>query len=64
MLDIPPALHTPIFAIARMSGWAAHRMEELYGAARIIRPAYRSYMGDYDYVPIAQRACDVPIVGI
>ncbi|WP_282741212.1 citrate/2-methylcitrate synthase [Olsenella uli] len=56
MLDIPRDLYTPIFALARMSGWAAHRMEELYGPARIIRPAYNSYMTDQSYVPLAERA--------
>ncbi len=56
MLGIPKDLFTPIFAIARMSGWAAHRMEELYGPARIIRPAYNSYMEHREYVPIDQRS--------
>ena len=55
MLGIPQDMFTPIFAIARMAGWAAHRMEELYGPARIIRPAYNSYMDDKEYEPIAAR---------
>ena len=55
MLGIPQDMFTPIFAIARMAGWAAHRMEELYGSARIIRPAYNSYMEDMKYVPLAKR---------
>lgn len=55
MLDIPADLFTPIFAIARMAGWAAHRMEELYGPQRIIRPAYNSYFETRAYVPLAQR---------
>nr|WP_314784220.1 citrate/2-methylcitrate synthase [Olsenella uli] len=55
MLGIPRDLYTPIFALARMSGWAAHRMEELYGPARIIRPAYRSVRDDSVYVPIGER---------
>ena len=55
MLGIPQDMFTPIFAIARMAGWAAHRMEELYGSARIIRPAYNSYMEDQLYVPLAER---------
>ncbi len=55
MLDIPPSLHTPIFAMARLSGWAAHRMEELYGAARIIRPAYRCILTERSYKPLAER---------
>jgi citrate synthase len=55
MLGIPQDLFTPIFAIARLSGWTAHRLEELYGASRIIRPAYRSVMDDRTYVPLAER---------
>lgn len=55
MLGIPQDLFTPIFAIARMAGWAAHRMEELYGSARIIRPAYNSIMREQAYVPLAER---------
>ncbi len=55
MLRIPQDLFTPIFAIARMAGWAAHRMEELYGAARIIRPAYNSYMDSRTYKTLSKR---------
>ena len=55
MLGIPQDMFTPIFAIARMAGWAAHRMEELYGPARIIRPAYNSYMEEKEYEPISLR---------
>ncbi len=55
MLGIPRDLFTPLFAMARLSGWAAHRMEELYGPARIIRPAYSTYTEDKDYVPIEAR---------
>ena len=40
MLDLPMELYTPIFAIARIAGWSAHRMEELAGGGKIIRPAY------------------------
>ena len=42
MLGIPKDLFTPLFACARMAGWAAHRFEEIYGAARIMRPAYQA----------------------
>lgn len=56
MLGIPQEMYTPIFAIARMAGWASHRMEELYGSSRIIRPAYNSYMPENEYVPIDKRA--------
>ena len=57
MLGVPQDLYTPIFAIARMAGWVAHRMEELYGdgSGRIIRPAYNSYLTEQTYVPIAER---------
>lgn len=56
MLGVPDDLFTPLFAVARMAGWAAHRMEELYGANRIIRPAYVSVMEQHDYVPLNDRA--------
>ncbi len=56
MLGIPQDLFTPIFAIARMAGWAAHRMEELYGSARIIRPAYRAVINESSYAPLADRS--------
>ena len=56
MLGIPQDLYTPIFAMARLAGWTAHRMEELYGAGRIIRPAYNSIMPNSDtYVPLSER---------
>lgn len=55
MLGVPKDMYTPIFAIARMAGWAAHRMEELYGSGRIIRPAYKSVAEHHDYVPIGER---------
>ncbi|MBQ9059073.1 MAG: citrate synthase [Atopobiaceae bacterium] len=64
MLGIPQDMYTPIFAIARLAGWAAHRLEELYGAARIIRPAYRSVMSSQPYVPLAQRTLnDIELFG-
>ena len=44
MLDIPIELYTPLFAIARIVGWSAHRLEEIIGMGKIIRPAYRSIM--------------------
>ena len=55
MLGIPETLFTPLFAVARTAGWAAHRMEELFGARRITRPAYNSMMEDMTYVPIDER---------
>lgn len=56
MLGIPQALYTPMFATARMAGWAAHRFEELVSGKRIIRPAYKSVSHRRDYVPLASRA--------
>jgi citrate synthase len=55
MLDLPTELYTPIFAIARMAGWSAHRMEELINQGKIIRPAYKSVAPAREYVPIAER---------
>jgi citrate synthase len=55
MLGIPRELFTPLFAIARISGWCAHRLEELMNSSRIIRPAYK-YVGHHvDYVPMKDR---------
>lgn len=56
MMDIPEDLYTPLFACARMAGWAAHRFEEIVSGKRIIRPAYRNM--DYDsheYIRITDR---------
>ncbi|MCM1023410.1 MAG: citrate/2-methylcitrate synthase [Prevotella sp.] len=55
MLRLPPELYTPIFAIARISGWSAHRIEELLVAGKIIRPAYRAVQEHRDYVPVSGR---------
>lgn len=55
MLGIPEELFTPIFAIARTSGWCAHRLEELVNKGKIIRPAYK-YVGTHcDYVEMDER---------
>lgn len=55
MLGIPEELFTPIFAIARISGWSAHRLEELLNGNKIIRPAYK-YVGQHvDYISIKER---------
>lgn len=48
MLDIPVELYTPLFAIARIVGWSAHRLEEMVGMNKIIRPAYRSVMEEIE----------------
>lgn len=55
MLEIPQTLFTPMFAVARTAGWAAHRMEELICAHRIIRPAYLSVLEPGAYIPLAER---------
>ena len=55
MLGIPVELYTPIFAVARIVGWSAHRMEELVNVDKIIRPAYQSIMAPRDYVPLENR---------
>ncbi|MGN1080837.1 MAG: citrate synthase [Acutalibacteraceae bacterium] len=54
-LKIPEDLFTPIFAIARMAGWCAHRIEEVTTSGKIIRPAYKSIVRDTPYIPIDQR---------
>ena len=55
MLGIPPDLYTPLFATARIAGWAAHRMEELLTAKRIIRPAYKPINKELEYVAMKER---------
>ena len=55
MLDLPPALYTPIFAAARIVGWSAHRLEELKNVDKIIRPAYKPLAEHRAYVPLAER---------
>ena len=56
MLGIPEELYTPIFAMARIVGWSAHRLEELTNVDKIIRPAYRSVGGERAYIKLAERA--------
>ncbi|MBE5926713.1 MAG: citrate/2-methylcitrate synthase [Lachnospiraceae bacterium] len=55
MLGLPLQLYTPIFAIARISGWSAHRIEELINAGKIIRPAYKNVAKHVEYTPIEDR---------
>ena len=55
MLGIPSDLFTPIFAISRIAGWCAHRIEEVTYGGRIIRPAYRAMVSSKKYVPISER---------
>ncbi len=55
MLNIPEELFTPLFAIARIPGWSAHRLEELLNASKIIRPAYKYVGAHIPYVPMEER---------
>lgn len=55
MLGLPEELYTPIFAVARIAGWSAHRMEELINGGKIIRPAYTSVAEPTEYVPLDKR---------
>lgn len=55
MLGIPLELYTPIFAIARIVGWSAHRLEELINVDKIIRPAYKSLVVEREYIDIEDR---------
>ena len=55
MLEIPLEMYTPIFAIARIAGWSAHRLEELINMDKIIRPAYKSVMEERQYIDMEQR---------
>ncbi len=55
MLGIPQDLFTPLFAVARMAGWSAHRMEEMMTGGRIIRPAYKAVARRRDYTNLGER---------
>lgn len=55
MLDLPLELYTPIFAISRIAGWSAHRIEELINAGKIIRPSYKSISVRRPYCPLDER---------
>jgi citrate synthase len=55
-LNIDPELFTPLFAISRIAGWCAHRMEELVNGGRIMRPAYKNVSRKAVYTPMEQRA--------
>jgi citrate synthase len=55
MLGIPPELYTPIFAVARIAGWSAHRIEELVSGGRIMRPAYKCVQKRRKYVGMSDR---------
>jgi citrate synthase len=55
MLDLPEELYTPLFAVSRIAGWSAHRIEELANSGKIIRPAYKSVSRQKPYTPLAGR---------
>ena len=55
MLGIPEELYTPIFAISRIAGWGAHRIEELVNSGKVIRPAYKSVAHRREYVSMQNR---------
>lgn len=55
MLNLPMEMFTPIFALARIAGWSAHRLEEIVNGGKIIRPAYKSVVPRQKYVPLKDR---------
>ena len=55
MLDLPGELYTPIFAMSRIAGWSAHRIEEIQNSGKIIRPAYINVKEDREYRCLADR---------
>jgi len=55
MLNIPPELYTPIFAVSRIAGWSAHRIQEIVSGGKIIRPAYKSITERRSYTPLGER---------
>ena len=55
MLELPNELYTPLFAMGRIAGWSAHRLEELINAGKIIRPAYKAVSKHKPYVPMDER---------
>ena len=59
LLEIPQELYTPIFAISRIVGWCAHRIEELANSGKIIRPAYQSVSSRRHYIPLEKRKTNI-----
>lgn len=55
MMDLPYELYTPMFALSRVAGWSAHRIEEIENAGKIIRPAYIGVKDAVEYLPLEQR---------
>ena len=54
-LNIPTSIATPLFATARLSGWCAHRVEELIAGGKLMRPAYNSVQDHLEYIPLDKR---------
>ena len=61
MLGIPPDLFTPLFAVGRVPGWCAHRLEELGGHSRIVRPAFKCILPPQKYIPLADRTPETAV---
>ena len=55
MLDLPRELYTPFFAVSRIVGWSAHRIEEITNGGKIIRPGYQAVAKHQKYIPLEQR---------
>ena len=55
MLDLPDEIFTPLFAVARIAGWSAHRLEELVNPGKIIRPSYKSVKQRQSFIPLKDR---------
>ena len=55
MLKIPTELYTPLFSVARIAGWSAHRIEELANRGKIIRPGYTAVAPRQSYIPMEER---------
>ncbi len=55
LLDLPLQLYTPLFAVARIGGWSAHRLEEIVNANKIMRPAYKAILNFQEYIPLSRR---------
>ena len=55
MLGIPQEMFTPLFATARITGWMAHRLEEIAFGGKIVRPAYKTMVKSASFVPLAER---------
>ena len=61
MLGIPTDLFTPLFAVGRVPGWCAHRLEELGGHSRIVRPAFKCILPPQKYLPLADRTPETAV---